>query len=105
VNKDGVIGVSWLDGRDDPTGRCYGVYFTASLDGGDTFLPPSRVSTTPSCPDPQRNGGSFDRWPRGGDYHGLAATSDGQFHVLWPDASGGVFQVTTARLEVRAQTK
>ena len=105
VNKGGVLGVSWLDGRDDPTGHCYALYFTASLDGGDTFLPPTRVSTTPSCPDSQRNGASFDRWPRGGDYHGLAATSDGLFHALWPDASSGVFQTMTARLEVRAQSK
>jgi hypothetical protein len=105
VNRDGVLGVSWLDERDDPTGHCYALYFTASLDGGDTFLPPTRVSTTPSCPDSQRNGASFDRWPRGGDYHGLAATSDGLFHALWPDASSGVFQAITSRLEVRTQSK
>jgi hypothetical protein len=105
VNRSGVLGVSWLDGRDDPTGHCYALYFTASLDGGDTFLPPTRVSATPSCPDSQRNGASFDRWPRGGDYHGLAATSDGLFHALWSGVSNGVFQTMTARLEVRAQSK
>ena len=105
VNTSGVLGVSWLDGRDDPAGHCYALYFTASLDGGDTFLPPTRVSTAPSCPDSQRNGASFDRWPLGGDYHGLAATSDGLFHALWSDASSGVFQTMTARLEVRAQSK
>ena len=105
VNKDGVLGISWLDGRDDPTGHCYALYFTASLDGGETFLPPTRVSTAASCPDSQRNGASFERWPRGGDYHGLAATLDGRFHALWPDASSGIFQTMTAALEVRAQPK
>ena len=105
VNKNGVIGVSWLDGRDDPAGRCYALYFTASLNGGNTFLPPTRVSTKPSCPDPKRNGASFDRWPQGGDYHGLAATSEGIFHAFWPDASSGIFQTMAARLEVRPQSK
>jgi hypothetical protein len=100
VNKDGILGVSWLDGREDSTGHCYDLYFSASVDGGATFLQPTRVSDHSSCPDSLRNGSTFDRWPRGGDYHGLAATSDGTFHALWPDARSGVFQTMTATLRV-----
>jgi len=51
VNKDGVVGVAWYDRRDDPTRRCWKQYFTASLDGGATFLPNTPISSAPSCPD------------------------------------------------------
>ena len=50
VNKDGVVGVAWYDYRDDPTHTCWKEYFTASMDGGETFLPNVAVSTQPSCP-------------------------------------------------------
>jgi hypothetical protein len=51
VNKDGVIGVAWYDFRDDPAHLCWRQYFTASLDGGNTFLPNIAVSNQPSCPE------------------------------------------------------
>jgi hypothetical protein len=47
-----VVGVAWYDRRDDPTRRCWKQYFTASLDGGATFLPNTPVSTAASCPGP-----------------------------------------------------
>ncbi len=101
VNREGTVGVAWLDSRDDTTGRCYSVYFTASVDGGVSYLPSQMVSSAPSCPDSTQNGGAQGRWPRGGDYFGLAAAADGRFHVFWPDARGrGRFQVWTAAIEV-----
>jgi hypothetical protein len=51
VNKDGVVGVAWYDRRDDPTRRCWRQYFTASTDGGATFLPNTAISSAASCPD------------------------------------------------------
>src|SRR5581483_8185741 len=51
VNKDGVVGVAWYDRRDDPTRRCWKQYFTASTDGGATFIPNAAISSAPSCPD------------------------------------------------------
>jgi len=51
VNRDGAVGVAWYDRRDDPTRRCWKQYFTASMDGGETFLPNVVVSSAPSCPD------------------------------------------------------
>jgi len=101
VSGEGVVGVVWMDGRDDPSGRCYAPYFAASLDGGSTFGPAVRVASELSCPDPAR-AGEFPtrRWPRGGDYFGVAAAADGRFHVLWPDARSGAFEVWTASVSV-----
>lgn len=50
VNRDGVVGVAWYDYRDDPKHICWREYFTASINGGETFLPNVAVSSQPSCP-------------------------------------------------------
>ena len=66
--------------------NCFDVYFTASPDGGETFLPEVRVSSATSCPDTPQNKGVFDpgmTFGAGGDCSGLAATLDGAFHVVW----------------------
>ena len=82
VNNQGIVGVAWYDGRDDPRGyravfRCQHVYFTASLDGGGTFLPEVKVSTAENCPDTPQNAEAGRRWVAGGDYFGLAAAAEG----------------------------
>lgn len=105
VNAQGVVGVSWIDSRDDSSGRCHALYFTASWDGGQTFAPAQRVSSAPSCPDSTSNGPAFNRWPRGGDYYGLAAAADGRFHAFWADARSGRFQVWTAPVTVTGPAK
>jgi Neuraminidase (sialidase) len=101
VNKNDVIGVSWYEIHDK---NCFDVYFTASLDGGKTFLPEVRVSSAISCPDTPQNKGVFDpgmTFGAGGDYSGLAATSDGIFHVVWSDARTGIYQLRTASVAVK----
>ena len=100
VNKDGVIGVSWYEIHDK---SCFDVYFTASLDGGKTFLPEVRVSSATSCPDTPQDKGVFDNgtFGAGGDYSGLAATPEGLFHVVWSDARSGIYQLRTASVTVR----
>ncbi len=105
VNGQGVLGVAWMDRRDDPSGRCYAPYFAASFDGGLTFGPAVPVATDLSCPDASR-AGEFPvrRWPTGGDYFGFAAGADGRFHVLWPDARDGTFEIWTAAVSIRATT-
>ncbi len=50
VSRDGVLGIAWFDARLAPGGNGYDVYFTASLDGAQTFLPSARVSTVTSVP-------------------------------------------------------
>src|SRR5579859_3772720 len=101
VNKDGVIGVSWYEIHDK---NCFDVYFTASVDSGKTFLPEVRVSRATSCPDTLQNKGAFDpgtTFGAGGDYSGLAATSDGVFHLVWSDARTGIYQLRTASVAVK----
>lgn len=118
VNKDGVVGVIWHDRRNgtadehrkDLSNECSEVFFSASLDGGRTFLPNVRVSSTQSCPDvagnriPAFGAGSqsvFERFTTGGDYKGLATAHDGRFHALWADSRTGVFQLWTSIITVR----
>jgi len=102
VNKDGVVAVTWYDRRNDATGKCWDIFLAASLDGGKTFLPEVRVSTAMSCPETPRNANAAQRWPAGGDYSGLTATSDGFFHVFWSDSRTGIYQLWTARAKVDA---
>ncbi len=102
TNKDGVVGVTWFDRRNDPTGKCYDLFFAASLDGGKTFQPEVRVSRKSSCPDTPRNKGAFQRWTYGGDYNGLVAAPDGTFHALWTDGREEVIQLRTAQIKVSA---
>lgn len=104
VNRDGVVGVAWYDTRHDPRGECYDLFFTASLDGGATFLPAVRVTPEPSCPQAsERQRGVASRWPFGGDYSGLAAGADGRFHLFWADSRSGVYQIRSAAAQVIPQ--
>ena len=102
VNGEGVVGVTWYERRKEAGGECQHVYFTASLDGGKTFLPEVRVSSAPSCPATPRNGRAGTRWPAGGDYSGLVAAADGTFHVLWADSRDGIYRLRTAPITVKA---
>jgi hypothetical protein len=119
VNKDGVLGITWFDSRGTNGERQYHEYFTASIDGGETFLPPRRISTAPSKPLGAGNLALYpsefrypadslrvnllsaaDRWGNGGDYMGLAADADGGFHPWWADGRSGTFQIYTTRVRV-----
>jgi len=105
VNPEGVVGVSWYDGRNDRARyrgiyRCQQMFFAASLDGGETFLDEIQVSTDLSCPDTPDNGEAGRRWPAGGDYHGLVALPDGRFRIMWADSRDGKYQLRTATVRV-----
>lgn len=105
VNRDGVIGISWYDARNDPREyrgslRCQDLFFTASFDGARTFSPDAKVSSAENCPDTPANDETGKYWNAGGDYHGLAAAADGRFHVLWADSREGVYQLRTATIRV-----
>jgi hypothetical protein len=62
----------------------------------------SAVTTVTRRDQPALNGAAYGRWPRGGDYFGLAVTTDGVFHVLWSDARAKVFQLWTATVVVQS---
>jgi hypothetical protein len=101
VNDRGIAGIAWYDTRRDLRGECYDLYFTASVDGGATFLPEVRVTSEPSCPKASaRQRGVASRWPFGGDYSGLAAGADGRFHLFWADSSSGTYQIRTSTVQV-----
>ena len=118
VNKDGVVAVTWFDGRNPADKREYQEYLAVSVDGGETFTPPVTVSSAPSHPDGPGNSqlspmvwvhegeialsliSAASRWGSGGDYMGLAADKAGVFHPFWADARSGTFQVYTADVRV-----
>jgi len=126
VNNRGVVGVIWNDRRahkDD----CYDLYFSASLDGGETFLPSVTTGRKPTCPLAPGNwkpsakisaypkteeGVSVEgqglnvlmistRFPGGGDTQGLDSDADGVFHAAWIDGSSGVMQLAGTSFTVQ----
>jgi hypothetical protein len=122
VNGDGVVGVMWYDRRSHPDNLGWDVRFTASADGGASFLPSVRVSergasfapgTSRSRPSPanqrsvesaeraQINAGRDSFMFMGGDTAGLAADAAGIFHLVWIDNRTGTPQVWTAPVTVR----
>lgn len=104
ASPDGVVGVAWF--ARDRANPCFLPYFSASLDGGRTFLPAVPVADIPDCPDPAVPGnvvGGFEtatRWPAGGDYFGLAADANGAFRAVWADSRTGRYQLWTASITV-----
>jgi hypothetical protein len=102
VAEDGTVGVSWPDWSYGDGPGCYRMVFSASTDGGRSFLDPTPISPL-SCSGVEGNavpfaGGSTsagERYPDGGDYHGLAVGSDDLFHVFWSDSRTGVHQSWT----------
>jgi hypothetical protein len=125
VNKNGVVGIAWYDRRDTREDLGWYVRFTASLDGGETFLPSVRVSSSPELHKRDaalpiwvfaEGGGGFPTRrrsstmsinistdqgeSRGGDTAGMAADADGKFHPIWVDNRTGVLQLWTAAITV-----
>lgn len=100
VNKKGVVAVFWYDTRNDPANKNQDIYFTASLDGGKTFLKEQRVTTKSSFTQTIKNGWSAKRWPSGGDYSGIVAMEDGSFQIVWSDARSGIYQLYTSNIKI-----
>jgi hypothetical protein len=107
VNRKGVVGISWYSRREKDIGLGSRLRFTASLDGGSTFLPSVAVSEQPNKPTPPRAPHSVagarepERWRFiGGDTAGLTTDQDGFFHALWVDNRTGTSQAWTARIKV-----
>jgi hypothetical protein len=125
VNNQGVVGVAWYDRRDNPDGLGWYVRFAASLDGGETWLPSTRVSSAPQLHRKDlalpvwaysTGGGSFPTRRRsgrltinvtldqgediGGDTAGMEADAAGNFHPLWVDNRTGTLQLWTASISV-----
>jgi hypothetical protein len=103
VSSRGVLGLLWIQGPpgdnvrifdEDWTARPHpwDLYFTASPDGGATFLNPPLLITS-SRTDPK-----LSIRPYGTDYIGLAASSDGAFHGVWIDTGEGKREIQTVKI-------
>lgn len=128
VNTKGVVGVSWYDRREAADDRRQAALrFTASLDGGVSFLPSVRVTDHGPLSDPHPRlylnafaggGGSRSESRRGGaiwtmfypegyldpgDTREMVASADGAFHAFWYDTRTGGSKLYTARIEVEGQ--
>jgi hypothetical protein len=93
VSKDGTLGLSWLCHQPE---KRYDAWFTASVDGGMTFLPPVKVSGKSS------RVLLFQERPNpGDDYLLMDSGPEETFHVIWPDARAGtVYQLYTCKVQV-----
>lgn len=109
VNRHGVIGVLWYDRRGVADAEDYRPRFSASLDGGVTWLPSVVLSSSSNARRQQRAGGPGGRngtyLPNGGDTAGLVADAAGRFHALWIDNRTGVQQAWTSVVEVHAAAR
>lgn len=105
INAAGAIAVIWNDRSEDPSDLCFRARFTASIDGGKSFLPSVPVASEASCP--VRSESPYDsrtfagRFINGGETQGLAALPDGRFLAVFV-AGQARMQLHSARIDVKA---
>jgi hypothetical protein len=85
VSPTGLVGVSWLDRRNDPANIDYQAFAAISSDGGQTF-PNVQLTTAFSSPDV--NGYENNAWM--GNYTGNTWDGPNYFIAAWMDSSNGV---------------
>jgi hypothetical protein len=85
VSSAGLVGVSWLDRRNDPANIDYQAFAAISSDGGQTF---PNVQLTKKVSNPNNNGYSDNAWM--GDYTGNTWDGPNYFIAAWMDSSNGV---------------
>lgn len=105
INHEGVVGVAWIDRRNDPQLKKNDIYFTVSVNGGKSFEKEIRVSDVSSDPLVPGNGKTGERFMSGGDYMGLESKPDGSFQVVWADSRTGVFQLYTSNITIDRKKK
>ncbi|HTA22248.1 MAG TPA: sialidase family protein [Terriglobales bacterium] len=79
VSRTGLVGVSWLDRRNDPKNVNYQAFAAISTDGGKSFQPNVQLTTAFSFPSIGMGNYTGDTWD-GPNY----------FVVAWMDDSNGV---------------
>jgi hypothetical protein len=99
VNGRGTLGIAWSESGRNPVGRCASdLYFSASVDGGQHYLQPERVSRAASCANQAANGGAW-----AGDYFGMVADQRDRFRLLWSGIRHGLFQLHLSTITVTAR--
>jgi len=86
VSRTGLVGVSWLDRRNDPANVNYQAFAAISRDGGKSFQP--NVQLTTAFSNPNNNGFIDNLWM--GDYTGNTWAGPNDFVAAWMDSSNGV---------------
>lgn len=84
VSPTGLVGVSWLDRRNDPANIDYQAFATISSNGGKSFLPDMQLTTAFS--NPNANG---IIWM--GDYTGNTWSGSSNFLAAWMDDSNSTY--------------
>jgi hypothetical protein len=122
VTDAGLLGVAWYDRRGDPKNACFQEYFSASVDGGTTFLPNRVVRESPTCtvlpgnwqPNisqdlaPSRGTYSLSlsspgpRFINGGETHGIGTVGRNRFELAWINGESGVMQLAATPVSVNA---
>jgi hypothetical protein len=97
VSRTGIVGVSWLDRRNDPANINYEAFASFSHNGGASFTANQDLSAAPSNPFNDGFGGSFI-----GDYTGNAWTggSTQTLYVTYTDTTTGIDQDFLAGYEL-----
>jgi hypothetical protein len=85
VSSTGLVGVSWLDRRNDPANIDYQAFAAISSDGGQTF---PNVQLTTAFSNPNVNGYEDNAWM--GNYTGNTWDGPNYFIAAWMDSSNGV---------------
>jgi hypothetical protein len=102
VNNKGVAAVMVVERRADTGDGCLVVDFSASLDGGKTFLASQRVSSS-ACVNSLNDQRARRRFGTYGDYFGLVPTSDGRFRLMWPEMREGASVLLTTTVGINAR--
>jgi hypothetical protein len=100
VNAHGIVGISWVDSRNDPARNKTDIYFTISMDGGESFQQPVRITEVSSNPRSEKNSDVANKFPGGGHYLGLTSRLDDSFQLVWSDSRNGLFQLQTCNVAV-----
>ncbi|MEL7119183.1 MAG: hypothetical protein AAFO07_07080 [Bacteroidota bacterium] len=101
INNTGILGVLWQSRLDDPENKCNTLYFSASLDGGKTFIKPTKVSSKESCMENPQNMWAGSRYKSGGDYMSFISLANGDFMTIWADSREGRATYYTAQIRVK----
>lgn len=84
VNEDGIVGVTWLDRRNDPANLSYETFAAVSQPGSISFGTNIQIADTPSNPNNDGFDGTFM-----GDYTGNSWSNE-MLYASWMDSRNGV---------------
>lgn len=104
VSPNGVLGVLIVERQAQTGDACLRTTFSASLDGGQTFLRPQLISTY-ACGNSSNDQLAQRRFPTYGDYYGLVTTPDGRFRVMWPEMRNFESVLLTTTIDVDGSVK